>query len=114
MVAGVATAALAGMAHDGIESVPEDGTWLLQKGERVTTASTSAKLDQTLEDVRSRHAGGGTVVNLIGDRNKAGSVETRSLPDGREQVDIFVADIWGGGERAQAIEEAYGLTRRGT
>lgn len=114
MVAGVASAALAGMAHDGIDSVPEDGTWLLQKGERVTTASTSAKLDKTLEDVRSKQAGGGTVVNLIGDRNKAGSVETRTLPDGREQVDVFVADIWGGGERSRAIEEAYGLTRRGS
>lgn len=114
MVAGVASAALAGMAHDGIDSVPEDGTWLLQKGERVTTASTSAKLDKTLEDVRSKQAGGGTVVNLIGDRNKAGSVENRTLPDGREQVDVFVADIWGGGERSRAIEEAYGLTRRGS
>ncbi|ULL07771.1 phage tail tape measure protein [Pseudomonas putida] len=114
MVAGVAASALAGMAHDGIDSVPEDGSWFLQKGERVTTAETSAKLDKTLEDVRSKQSGGGTVVNLIGDRSKAGSVESRTLPDGREQVDVFVADIWGGGERAQAIEEAYGLTRRGT
>lgn len=45
--------ALAGMAHDGIDSVPETGTWLLQRGERVTTAETSAKLDQTLERVQS-------------------------------------------------------------
>lgn len=45
------TAALAGMAHDGIDSVPQTGTWLLEKGERVTTAATSAKLDRTLEDV---------------------------------------------------------------
>lgn len=27
---------VASMAHDGIDSVPQDGTWLLQKGERVT------------------------------------------------------------------------------
>ncbi|MPT45741.1 MAG: phage tail tape measure protein, partial [Klebsiella sp.] len=39
---GVGTA-LQGQAHDGIDSVPETGTWLLQKGERVTTAKTSAK-----------------------------------------------------------------------
>jgi hypothetical protein len=45
--------ALAGMAHDGIDSVPETGTWLLQRGERVTTAETSAKLDRTLERVQS-------------------------------------------------------------
>ncbi|HDU3982431.1 TPA: phage tail tape measure protein, partial [Klebsiella pneumoniae subsp. pneumoniae] len=45
---GVGTA-LQGQAHDGIDSVPETGTWLLQKGERVTTAKTSAKLDATLD-----------------------------------------------------------------
>ncbi|GED45273.1 hypothetical protein HME01_11250 [Vreelandella aquamarina] len=45
---------LAGMAHDGIDSVPETGTWLLQKGERVTTADTSAKLDATLARVESQ------------------------------------------------------------
>ncbi len=105
--------AIDGQAHDGIDSVPADGTWNLKKGERVTTAETSAKLDKTLDDVRSMPGGGGTVVNVIGDRNRAGSVETRTRPDGREQVDVFVADIWGGGERAQAIEAAYGLTRRG-
>ncbi|AOX63625.1 hypothetical protein BIZ42_16340 [Stenotrophomonas sp. LM091] len=49
-----------GMAHDGIDSVPETGTWLLQKGERVTTAATSAKLDATLERVaRDSSTGGG-------------------------------------------------------
>ncbi|KJD20511.1 hypothetical protein VE30_01965 [Vreelandella aquamarina] len=45
---------LAGMAHDGIDSIPETGTWLLQKGERVTTADTSAKLDATLARVESQ------------------------------------------------------------
>lgn len=46
-----ASSGLSGMAHDGIDSVPQDGTWFLQKGERVTTAATSAKLDATLERV---------------------------------------------------------------
>lgn len=48
---------IAGMAHDGIDSVPEDGTWLLQKGERVTTAATSAKLDRTLDEVNKGSRG---------------------------------------------------------
>lgn len=42
-----------GMAHDGISSVPETGTWLLKKGERVTTAETSQKLDNTLNRINS-------------------------------------------------------------
>lgn len=57
---GVGTA-LQGQAHDGIDSVPETGTWLLQKGERVTTAKTSAKLDATLDRVANQSTGGGTV-----------------------------------------------------
>jgi len=58
LVAGVASSALVGMAHDGIDSVPREGTWLLQKGERVTTASTSAKLDKTLDEVNKGSKGG--------------------------------------------------------
>ncbi|HCB0320533.1 TPA: phage tail tape measure protein [Klebsiella pneumoniae] len=50
-----------GMAHDGIDAVPETGTWLLQKGERVTTAATSAKLDATLDRVANQSTGGGTI-----------------------------------------------------
>lgn len=52
--------ALHGQAHDGIDSVPETGTWLLQKGERVTTAKTSAKLDATLDRVANQSTGGAT------------------------------------------------------
>ncbi|HGY1775064.1 phage tail tape measure protein [Klebsiella aerogenes] len=47
-----------GMAHDGIDSVPQTGTWILQKGERVTTAKTSAKLDATLDRVSKDSTGG--------------------------------------------------------
>ncbi|HHJ4523854.1 TPA: phage tail tape measure protein [Citrobacter freundii] len=64
-VALIAGQSLAGMAHDGIDRVPETGTWLLQKGERVVTASTSAKLDATLERVQqSRQANAGGTFNI--------------------------------------------------
>ena len=59
LVAAISASALAGMAHDGIDKIPETGTWLLKKGERVTTAGTSAKLDATLEQVRQQRVGGG-------------------------------------------------------
>ncbi|UGV30965.1 phage tail tape measure protein [Halopseudomonas aestusnigri] len=60
MAAAVAGLTLSGMAHDGIDKVPATGTWLLEKGERVTTAETSAKMDRVLEDIRSgqRSSGG--------------------------------------------------------
>ncbi len=49
--AGIGGLGLTGMAHSGIDNVPETGTWLLQKGERVMTQDTSAKMDATLDRV---------------------------------------------------------------
>lgn len=40
---------LTGMAHSGIDRVPKTGTWLLEKGERVMTQDTSARLDNVLD-----------------------------------------------------------------
>lgn len=114
MVAGVAASALAGMAHDGIDAVPETGTWLLQKGERVTTAETSAKLDRTLDDVRSNQGqGGNTTVNIVENKDRAGQVERRR--DGRQEfLEVFVADINGDGPASRAIAQAFGIRRSGT
>lgn len=114
MVAGVAASALAGMAHDGIDAVPETGTWLLQKGERVTTAETSAKLDRTLDDVRSSQGqSGNTTVNIVENKARAGQVERRR--DGRQEfLEVFVADINGDGPASRAIAQAFGIRRSGT
>ncbi|HCF2711639.1 TPA: phage tail tape measure protein, partial [Pseudomonas aeruginosa] len=114
MVAGVAASALAGMAHDGLDAVPETGTWLLQKGERVTTAETSAKLDRTLDDVRSNQGqSGNTTVNIVENKARAGQVERRR--DGRQEfLEVFVADINGDGPASRAIAQAFGIRRSGT
>lgn len=114
MVAGVAASALAGMAHDGIDDVPETGTWLLQKGERVTTAETSAKLDRTLDDVRSnQNSGGAPTINLIEDRSRAGQVNTRRQDD-QYIIDVVVADLFGDGRSSKAIGSSFGIRRSGT
>ncbi|WP_039660914.1 hypothetical protein [Pantoea sp. MBLJ3] len=39
---------LTGMAHDGIDNVPSEGTWLLNKGERVVDDRTNGDLKQFL------------------------------------------------------------------
>ena len=107
--------ALTGMAHDGIDSVPETGTWLLQKGERVTTASTSAKLDKTLDDVSkgTNNRGGNTIVNMYEDPNKAGQVEETEDDQGERMINVFVADLLGDGRSAEAIGRKYGLRSQG-
>lgn len=102
-----------GMAHDGIDSIPQTGTWLLEKGERVTTAETSAKLDKTLSDIQGGNTGGGTTVNVIEDASKRGTTERRTGADGREEVNVFVSDIFGDGPRARAIAQKFGLSPAG-
>ncbi|WP_395600217.1 tape measure protein [Pseudomonas sp. B19125] len=76
LASAVGMTALAGMAHDGIDAVPKDGTWFLQEGERVTTAQTSAKLDAVLSRI-DRGLGGEQPYAQIG----VGSLE--SAGDGR-------------------------------
>lgn len=43
------TLALTGMAHDGISEVPSEGTWLLDKGERVLSARQNRDLTQFMQ-----------------------------------------------------------------
>ena len=101
------TMALAGMAHEGIDAIPETGTWLLEKGERVTTAETSAKLDKTLSDIQQGGTGA-PVVNLYEDAGKAGQVTNRQ-ENGQNVIDIFVSNIMSDGKAHQAISRKYGI-----
>ncbi|MFA6009417.1 MAG: tape measure protein [Desulfobacteraceae bacterium] len=55
----VAGAGLSGMAHDGISNIPEDGTWLLKKNERVIDSETNADLKDYLKG-----GGKGTTINM--------------------------------------------------
>lgn len=106
-------AGIAGMAHDGIDSVPQTGTWLLQKGERVTTAQTSAKLDKTLNDISSPSNIGSTTVNLIEDASRAGQSEERTGDQGEKMIDVFVADLLGDGRTTDAMQRKFGLQNVG-
>lgn len=108
LVAGVATASLAGMAHDGIDSVPQTGTWLLQKGERVTTAQTSAKLDKTLNDIKSPTGTGNTTVNLIEDASRAGQSETRE-ENGQKFIDLWISKLFADDDVMEALNRKTGI-----
>ena len=108
---------LSGQAHDGIDSVPETGTWLLEKGERVTTSETSAKLDATLDNIQrgnnsNSSASGNVIVNINEDASKAGQVKESQNNDQRV-IDIFVANVMGDGQAASVIQNKFGLVARG-
>lgn len=47
-----------GMAHDGIDNIPKEGTWLLDKGERVVDSRTNSDLKNYLAN---KDSGGGDV-----------------------------------------------------
>ena len=94
---GVGTA-LQGQAHDGIDSVPETGTWLLQKGERVTTAKTSAKLDATLDRVANQSTGGGAIYSPTINIPINGNPSDATLALVRNAADEG-AEVRGGGQR---------------
>lgn len=113
MAAAVSGLALAGMAHDGIDSVPREGTWLLDKGERVVDQRTNADLKDFLS---SGGDGGSEVivnVNLVEDSSRAGKVEKTQNSDGSWNATAFVADIYNDGPAAQALQRAFGMRRAG-
>lgn len=114
-VSAISSLAVAGMAHDGIDSIPREGTWLLDKGERVLNAPQANKLDRFLDQqqAQDRRRDGGVTVNIIENPERAGQRETTVNANGREEESLFVADIYGDGPRSRAIQNAFGLQRRG-
>jgi hypothetical protein len=51
--ASIKSVGLTGMAHDGIDNIPKEGTWLLDKGERVLNPQQNKDLTNYLSDRQS-------------------------------------------------------------
>jgi hypothetical protein len=56
--------ALAGIAHDGIDNVPREGTWLLDKGERVVDGRTNSDLKSYLSGKNEQNQSSGSSINV--------------------------------------------------
>lgn len=117
MAAAIGSVALAGIAHGGIEEVPQTGTWLLEKGERVVTSKTSAKLDKTLDRVQAGTSGYSNIQVI----NNGEPMRARQEIDGNTMKIILdrVEDDFAGkmasgtGKYPKAVEAPYSLKRRG-
>lgn len=107
----IAGTSFSGMAHDGIDNIPKEGTWLLDRGERVVDARTNSDLKSYLAN-SSRSQSRSTIVNLHEDASKAGQANTRSLSE-QDVIDIYVSNINQGGDIAMAGEYHYGWKRIG-
>lgn len=76
-----------GMAHDGIDNIPKEGTWLLDKGERVVDSRTNADLKNYLAN------GGGTGgdVNITVNVTDSG-VTTQSNQSDQKQLGQMIGN----------------------
>lgn len=65
LISTIQSASLGGMAHSGIDNVPKEGTWLLDKGERVVDSRTNQDLKTFLANANTGGASGGkSTVNV--------------------------------------------------
>ncbi|ECG8814893.1 hypothetical protein FOE31_24355 [Salmonella enterica] len=67
LAAVVQSVTMQGMAHDGIDSVPREGTWLLDRGERVVDRRTNADLKTYL----AKKQDGSRVNNVVVNSNSS-------------------------------------------
>ncbi|EWC39053.1 tape measure protein [Stutzerimonas stutzeri] len=112
MVGAVASLSLAGIAHDGIDSIPREGTWLLDKGERVVDRRTNADLKEFLGS-GGQGGGSGVVVN-VNNAPPGTEVKSRRGSDGKQYVDVLIADLASDGRLSKALKNRYGLRDRPT
>lgn len=88
----IAGQTIAGMAHDGIDNIPKEGTWLLDKGERVVDSRTNS-------DLKDFIANGGSAPNvnvytLPGETADIswdnGQLDVRIRKISREEMDSYI------------------------
>lgn len=65
LVSQISSAAMTGMAHDGISNVPREGTWLLDKGERVLSPQQNADFTRFINGGGNGGGGVGGGVTII-------------------------------------------------
>lgn len=103
---------LSGMAHDGIDSVPTEGTWLLDRGERVVDRRTNADLKDYLAS--NKNSGVNININVPAGYTARKHVDS----DGTVTVDIvkdMIDDAFNNvkkpnSKQSRAMQEAFGLS----
>ncbi|HGA5124890.1 TPA: hypothetical protein ACISXB_003351 [Salmonella enterica subsp. enterica serovar Javiana] len=97
-IAKIKSASIDGMAHDGIDNIPREGTWLLQKGERVVDDRTNGDLKEFLSSQKS-NTGSVAPIEVHAPLNIQGNVNSadKMVMDAIKRHAQFVA---------QAVEDA--------
>ncbi|MBE3914867.1 hypothetical protein HJ155_23030 [Vibrio parahaemolyticus] len=108
----VGAQAIMGMAHDGIDSVPLEGTWLLDKGERVYTNESAQKIDSMYGRVM-----GGTNGNQQTSSSQPWTINiydapagtTAEVDDEKRVIAIMMKDANSGGQYISYIQQKLGV-----
>lgn len=87
----ISSLSLSGMAHDGIDNIPKEGTWLLDKGERVVDSRTNSDLKNYLNEARNSNSGAKITIN----NNTGAQVDARQNPDGSVDIDVIERQLAG-------------------
>ncbi|HFX6245213.1 TPA: hypothetical protein ACIFCQ_003498 [Acinetobacter baumannii] len=96
---------LTGMAHNGIDSVPKEGTWLLDGGERVLNPNQNKDLTNYLNN--QKDSGPQVVVY----NNSKANVETNVGDDGK--VYVTIDDVYNPNSKySQAMQENFNVSRK--
>ena len=104
-------ATLTGMAHDGITEVPQEGTWLLQKGERVLSAQQNADFTNFMSGGNSGSAGnqgGTTIIQHItvtgnGDKTLKEAMQQAAKDGAQQGYDMVLRDTNSRGNISRSI-----------
>lgn len=83
----IAAQTISGMAHDGIDNIPKEGTWLLDKGERVVDSRTNADLKGMIANQKN----GGGDVNISVQVTDSG-VSTQSNQSDQKQLGQMIGN----------------------
>jgi tape measure domain-containing protein len=83
----IAAQTIQGMAHDGIDNIPKEGTWLLDKGERVVDSRTNADLKGMIANQKN----GGGDVNISVQVTDSG-VSTQSNQSDQKQLGQMIGN----------------------
>lgn len=118
-IAVIGAQTVAGMAHSGIDNIPSEGTWLLDKGERVLSPRQNSDLTRYLNN-QKRDGGSSGNVNIYVDPSL--SVNQRQNANG--DTDVYIRKIareeamkpWNDLSRAnsepsRAIQQNYSVAR---
>lgn len=103
-VAQIKQTSLTGMAHNGIDNVPREGTWLLDGGERVLNPNQNKDLTNYLNN--QKDSGPQVVVY----NNSKANVETNVGDDGK--VYVTIDDVYNPNSKySQAMQESFNISR---